>query len=78
MQALAKAKKGATKMKPLTKSLRTKFFGLCFNAGKAVLAKMVEAERTIRAADMPRFNSPNPHAEWASDSAFAAGIATSA
>jgi transposase-like protein len=70
MQALAKAKKGATKMKSLTKSIRRKFaaanaqvqlslpvagvlrdvrsafFGLCLNAGKAVLAAMMEAERT--------------------------------
>jgi putative transposase len=70
MQAVAKPKKGATEMKSLTKSLRTKFaaenaqvqlslpvagvlrdvrsafFGLCVNAGKAVLAAMMEAERT--------------------------------
>jgi hypothetical protein len=41
-------------------------------------ATLVAYLRTIRTADMPQFNSPNPHAELASDSAFAAGIATSA
>jgi transposase-like protein len=70
MQAVAKPKKGATKMKSLTKSIRAKFaaadthvqlslpvagvlrdvrsafFGLCINAGKAVLAAMMETERT--------------------------------
>jgi putative transposase len=70
MQAVAKPKKGATRMKSLTKSIRSKFaasdahvqlslpvagvlrdvrsafFGLCINAGKAVLTAMMEAERT--------------------------------
>ena len=70
MQAVAKPKKGATNVKSLTKSIRTKFaaedaqvqlslpvagvlrdvqsafYGLCINAGKAVLGAMMEAERT--------------------------------
>jgi putative transposase len=71
MQGLAKAKKGATEVKSLTKSkkqklivaqdarveialpvvgvlndVRSAFFGLCVNAGKAVLAAMMEEERT--------------------------------
>ncbi len=70
MQGLAKAKKGATKVKSLTKSkkqklfaardaqveialpvagvlndVRSAFFGLCVNAGKAVLTAMMEEER---------------------------------
>jgi transposase-like protein len=70
MQALAKAKKGATEMKSRTKSIgpaclaedvrvqlslpvagvlqdvQSAFFGLCIDAGKAVLGAMMEAERT--------------------------------
>jgi transposase-like protein len=70
MQGLAKAKKGATEVKSLTKSqkqkliaapdaqveialpvagvlndVRSAFFGLCVNAGKAVLTAMMEEER---------------------------------
>jgi putative transposase len=70
MQGLAKAKKGATEVKSLTKSkqqkliaapaavveialpvagvlidVRSAFFGLCVNAGKAVLSAMMEEER---------------------------------
>jgi putative transposase len=70
MQGLAKAKKGATEVKSLTKSkkqklvaardaqveialpvagvlneVRSAFFGLCVNAGKAVLMAMMEEER---------------------------------
>jgi transposase-like protein len=70
MQALAKAKKGATEMKSRTKSIgpaclaedvrvqlslpvagvlqdvQSAFFGLCIDAGKAVLGAMMETERT--------------------------------
>jgi transposase-like protein len=71
MQGLAKAKKGATEVKSLTKSskqtlvaardaqvelampvvgilndVRSAFFGLCVNAGKAVLTAMMEEERS--------------------------------
>jgi putative transposase len=70
MQGLAKAKKGATEVKSLTKSkkqklivapdaqveialpvagalhdVRSAFFGLCVDAGKAVLSAMMEGER---------------------------------